>query len=43
MEPNNPHLVKTYETWARLQRRRNEVGFELDGENLHIADVVAVA
>ncbi|KAI6085472.1 phenylalanine ammonia-lyase [Hypoxylon rubiginosum] len=37
------HLAKVSEAWDHLQKRIQSGGYELDGQNLHISDVVATA
>ncbi|KAI4867495.1 phenylalanine ammonia-lyase [Hypoxylon rubiginosum] len=37
------HLAKVSEAWDHLQTRIQSGGYELDGQNLHISDVVATA
>ncbi|KAH8816718.1 phenylalanine ammonia-lyase [Xylogone sp. PMI_703] len=39
----SPHLTRAYDCWMHLQKRKGAVNFELDGNSLHIADVVSVA
>ncbi|MCJ1312551.1 hypothetical protein MMC25_006225 [Agyrium rufum] len=43
MHCQSAHLVKVYEYWKRLGQRAKVGSYELDGDSLHIADVVATA
>ena len=43
MTPASPHLLKVHEQWVRLNHRKDHPLYELDGDSLHIADVVATA
>ena len=43
MLQSRPHLRKTLESWNSLQKRQFSRIFEIDGENLSVADVVATA
>ena len=37
------HLIKVHGLWKLLRQRRKAGNYTLDGNNLHIADVVATA
>lgn len=43
MEAQSAHLVKVHELWRILRRRTKAKSYELDGNTLHIAEVVATA
>ncbi|QKX61613.1 uncharacterized protein TRUGW13939_08765 [Talaromyces rugulosus] len=43
MASQSNHLVKVHELWKLLRQRTNEGSYELDGQHLHIAEVVATA
>jgi len=43
MLPESPHLSKVYESWVKLEQRKTNPLFELDGDHLHISDVVGTA
>lgn len=43
MESQRPHLVKVYDLQKRLRERILGGSYDLDGNSLHIADVVATA
>jgi phenylalanine ammonia-lyase len=43
MESQSNHLAKVHELWKLLRKRTNEGTYELDGQHLHIAEVVATA
>jgi phenylalanine ammonia-lyase len=39
----SPHLVKVHELWKLIRQRSKEQSYELNGELLHIAEVVATS
>nr|P9WEN6.1 RecName: Full=Phenylalanine aminomutase (L-beta-phenylalanine forming); Short=PAM; AltName: Full=Cyclochlorotine biosynthesis protein P1 [Talaromyces islandicus] len=43
MASQSAHLVKTHQLWELLRHRTKTGSYELDGDSLHIADVVATA
>jgi hypothetical protein len=43
MASQSNHLVKVHELWKLLRQRTSEGSYELDGQHLHIAEVVATA
>lgn len=43
MGSQSPHLAKVGELWKRLRQRKKAGSYDLDGNSLHIADVVATA
>ncbi|EED19143.1 phenylalanine ammonia-lyase [Talaromyces stipitatus ATCC 10500] len=43
MGAQSAHLAKTHELWTRLKLRKRQGRYEINGNSLHIADVVATA
>ncbi|KAF3484392.1 phenylalanine ammonia-lyase [Arthroderma uncinatum] len=43
MAAKSVHLAKVYELWQRLEQGKTTGSYELDGNSLHIGDVVATA